>query len=191
MSPNGADLTLQELWSPLVAITAEHEGRTNGLIASTAIAASLLSEAPRVLVELAKANLTHDMVLASGSFALHLLPATPADALDTSLALFRTLGTRSGHDGEKMACIPARTGFTGSPLLTDALSYLEARVVATLDGGELTVVLADVVDGERVRDGDYLTIEAVREELAPGVLEEWAKRGERELAEARRRRTRG
>ncbi len=182
---DGAAWTLEQLWSPLVAITAADGDRANGLIASTAVSASLLPEAPRVLVELAKASLTHDLVLASGCFALHLLPASP---LETSLALFRTLGMRTGREEDKLAEIPTRPGVTGSPILTDALSYLEARVAATLDGGELTIVLADVVAGERLRDGDYLTIELVRESMPAEWAEEWEARRQRELADARPRR---
>jgi hypothetical protein len=59
------------------------------------------------------------------------------------------LAMRSGRDGDKLGAFPARTGVTGSPILTDALTYLEARVVDTLDGEELTGFLADVVSVER------------------------------------------
>jgi len=41
---------------------------------------------------------------------------------------------RSGHDGDKTAGIAARSGVTGSPILAETLTYVEARVVATLDG---------------------------------------------------------
>jgi flavin reductase (DIM6/NTAB) family NADH-FMN oxidoreductase RutF len=180
--------TLAALWSPVLAITTRHQDRDNGLAATTGVFASLVPEAPRVLVELGKATLTHDLVLASRVFALHLLPATPDEALRTSLALVRTLGTRSGHDGDKMAAIPTRPGVTGSPILTDALTYVEARVVATLDGGELTIFLADVVDGGRLRDGQPLTIDILRERLPKEWHAEWAASRERQLREARRRR---
>lgn len=122
-------------------------------MAATGVFASLVPEAPRVLIELTTASLTHDLVLASRVFALHLLPATPNDALATSLSLAHTLGMRSGHDGDKMAGIAARPGVTGSPILAEALTYVEARVVATPDGEELTVFLADVVSGGRLRSG--------------------------------------
>jgi flavin reductase (DIM6/NTAB) family NADH-FMN oxidoreductase RutF len=41
---------------------------------------------------------------------------------------------------------------TGCPILADALTYLEARVVDTLDAQELTICLGDVVAGGRERD---------------------------------------
>lgn len=172
---------LEELWAPVVAITAAHGDRRNGLIASTAVSASLLPEAPRVVVQLSKANLTHDLVLASGSFALHFLRAD-------SLELVRALGLRSGRDGEKMAGIETRPGLTGSPILADALAYLEARVASTLDGDDVTILLADVVGGGRLAEGERLTIETVRERMPVEWLAEWDARREQEIAEGRRRR---
>jgi flavin reductase (DIM6/NTAB) family NADH-FMN oxidoreductase RutF len=180
--------TLAALWSPLLAITTHHQSRTNGLVAATGVFASLVPEAPRVVIELTKASLTHDLVLASRVFALHLLPATPDAALVSSLAHVHTLGMRSGHDGDKMAGITARPGVTGSPILADALTYVEAQVVATLDGDELTLFLADVVEGGRFRDGDPLTLGVLRTHLSKDWLAEWATSRDRLISEARRRR---
>jgi flavin reductase (DIM6/NTAB) family NADH-FMN oxidoreductase RutF len=185
MNGEGLSWTLDQLWSPPVAVTAAHEGRRSALIASTAVTASLIPESPRVVLVLAQANLTHDVVLASGAFALHLLAAVP---LRRSLELIRMLGMRSGRDGDKLAGISARPGVTGSPILADALGYVEARVAASLDGDEVTVFLADVVAGSRLRDGDRLTMEAALAAMPADWLDEWEARRERELAEARRRR---
>ena len=81
----------------IVAITAAHDGRENGLISSTAVTASLLPESPRLTVQLSKANLTHDLVLASGALAVHFLPDD-----ERGLALFRALGTRTGRETPKL-----------------------------------------------------------------------------------------
>jgi flavin reductase (DIM6/NTAB) family NADH-FMN oxidoreductase RutF len=180
--------TLAALWSPLLAITTHHQGRSNGMVAGTGVFASLVPEAPRVLVEITKTSLTHDLVLASRVFALHTLPATPDDALKTSLSLVRTLGMRSGHDGDKMGGLAARPGVTGSPILAETLTYVEGRVVGTLDAEELTIFLADVVGGGRHRSGELLTLQALREKLPKEWMGEWATSRERQVAEARRRR---
>jgi flavin reductase (DIM6/NTAB) family NADH-FMN oxidoreductase RutF len=180
--------TLAALWSPLLAITTHHQGRSNGMVAATGVFASLVPEAPRVIVEITKTSLTHDLVLASRVFALHTLPATPNDALTTSLSLVRTLGMRSGHDGDKMAGLAAKPGVTGSPILAETLTYVEARVVGTLDAEELTIFLADVVGGGRHRSGELLTLQALREHLPREWLAEWAASRERQVNEARRRR---
>ena len=73
-------------------------------------------------------------------------------------------------------------------ILAEALSYVEARVVATMDGDELTVFLADVVGGGRHRSGDPLTLSVLRLHLPKEWLAEWAISRERQIHEARRRR---
>jgi flavin reductase (DIM6/NTAB) family NADH-FMN oxidoreductase RutF len=182
---NPADVAwlLDQLWAPLVAITAAHGGRENGLISSTAVTASLLPESPRLTVQLSKANLTHDLVVMSGAFAVHLLPDD-----ERGLELFRALGIRTGRQTPKLDDVATARGVTGSPILQDAVAYLEARVAATQDADGSTIVLADVVAGMRVRHESALTIEGVRERLPPEWSKEWDRRLEAELAAARHRR---
>lgn len=187
-APDPVAETLAALWSPLLAITTHHQGRSNGMVAGTGVFASLVPEAPRVLVQITKTSLTHDLILASRVFALHTLPATPDAALTTSLSLVRALGMRSGHDGDKMAGMVVRPGVTGSPILADTLTYVEAHVVGTLDADELTIFLADVVGGGRHRGGTPLTLQVLRERLPKEWLAEWATSRERQINEARVRR---
>jgi flavin reductase (DIM6/NTAB) family NADH-FMN oxidoreductase RutF len=172
---------LEQLWAPVVAVTAVHEGRANGLISSTALRASLVPDAARVSVQLSKHSLTHDLVLRSGAFAVHLLPRD-----DAGLALFCTLGMTSGHAQPKLDGIPTRKGSTGSPVLDDAVAYLEARVVSTLDGEELTIVLGDVVAAGGSAETEFLTIADARERLPAETIREWERRFEAEMAAARR-----
>jgi flavin reductase (DIM6/NTAB) family NADH-FMN oxidoreductase RutF len=178
----GVELVLEELWSPIAAATAAHAGHANGLIVSTAVTASLLPEAPRISVVLSRSSLTHDLVLGSGGFALHLLAAEP---LERSLELFRSLGFRSGRDGDKLAGIPWHAGETGAPILEETLAYVEARVAATLDAGDATLVLAEVVAGRRLRDGPHLRIEDVRPRLNEADRARWDERRTEELHRAR------
>jgi flavin reductase (DIM6/NTAB) family NADH-FMN oxidoreductase RutF len=173
---------LDELWSLPVAVTASHDGRGNGLIALTAVPATIVPEAPRVLVELAQTSLTHELVLASSSFALHLLRSPPDDA---TLALVATLGLVSGRAGDKLGRLRTHPGTTGAPILLDTLGYLEATVAATLDLGELTVVVGDVVAGERLAKGPPLRFADLDARMPPGWLDT---NRAAELAEARRRR---
>jgi flavin reductase (DIM6/NTAB) family NADH-FMN oxidoreductase RutF len=178
---NDVEWTLDQLWAPVVAVTASHGGRANGLISSTAVTASLLPESPRLTVQLARSNLTHDLVLASGSFAVHLLVAD-----DRGLALVRALGFQSGHAVDKLAGVPIRVGRTGAPILLDACAYVEARVERTLESEEATFVLAQVVGGERLVTAPALTIADVQTRLPPDALEQWERRRAREIEDARR-----
>jgi 3-hydroxy-9,10-secoandrosta-1,3,5(10)-triene-9,17-dione monooxygenase reductase component len=174
---------LEQLWAPIVAVTAAHEGRENGLISSTVVTASLLPESPRVVVQLSKTNLTHDLVCDSGALAVHFLPDD-----DRGLELFRTLGIRTGRETSKLDGLSTAPGLTGSPILQDAVAYVEARIAETHDAGDSTIVVADVVGGARIRDTAVLTIDAVRERLPPEWADEWERRLEAELAAARRHR---
>lgn len=183
MSALSPESLLDELWSPVAALTAGHGGRANGLITSTAVTASLLPEAPRVSVLLGSSSLTHELVLGARAFALHLLPAEP---IERSLEIFRTLGFRSGSDADKLAAIPWHAGSTGAPVLDEALAFLEARVASTLDGGDVTVVLADVVAGTRLREGRHLTIDDVRPRLTSEDWAAWEARRAEEIRSARR-----
>jgi flavin reductase (DIM6/NTAB) family NADH-FMN oxidoreductase RutF len=87
-----------------------------------------------------------------------------------------------------MAGLATRSGVTGCPILAETLTYVEARVVATMDGDELTVFLADVVGGGRHQNGDPLTLSVLRQHLPKDWLGEWAASRERQIREARRRR---
>jgi len=158
---------ISALWAPLMAITSAHEGRRGGQIAVAASGASILPERPRVLVALWKANYTHELVAASRVFALHLL--RPGQ-----LALVRQLGFRSGRAGDKLAGLSWRDGdTTGCPILLDTLAYVECRVVQTMDGGDMTAFLGDVVNGARLHAGAPMTWSECRAQLPPDWLAEY------------------
>ena len=185
----GAESVLAELWSPIAALTAADGRRAGGLITSTAVTTSLLPEAPRVAVILGRSQQTHELVLASSAFAVHLLPAEP---LERSLAIFKAFGFHSGREGDKLAQVPWHPGVTGAPVIDEALAYAEARVVATLDADDVTVVVGEVVAGERLRAGPHLTIDAVRGHLTSADWSAWEARRAEEIAAARSlRATRG
>ena len=174
---------LEQLWAPIVAVTAAHDGRENGLISSTVVTASLLPESPRVAVQLSTTNLTHDLIRASGAFAVHFLPDD-----ERGIELFHALGIQTGHETSKLDDIETVPGKTGAPILQDAVSYVEARVAAIHDADGSAIVVADVVSGGRMRDAPVLTIDAVRKQLPREWAEEWERRLEAELAAARRHR---
>ena len=113
-----------ELWAPVTAVSAEHAGRASGLICSTAVSSSLDPARERVVLQLRKDNLTHELALASGAFTLHLLRRDQQE-------LFRFLALDTG------------------PPYEQTLARADCRVVGTLDAGDATVILADVVAAER------------------------------------------
>lgn len=183
-----ADYTLSGLRPFPVAVTTVHEGRVNGLMSLSAGAAAIVPEAPRVTISLTKYNLTHDMVLNSGVFAMHLLAATPEPALDASLKILMGLGGSSGRDGDKIGQFDTKPGVTGSPILLDALTYVEGRVMASLDVEESTIFVADVVAAEQLRDGERLRIGTAWKNLPPEWIERYEANHVPQLESARRNR---
>jgi flavin reductase (DIM6/NTAB) family NADH-FMN oxidoreductase RutF len=188
LDAGAAEYTLSGLRPFPVAVTTVHEGRANGLISLSAGSGGIVPEAPRVTISLTKYNLTHDLVAASGVFAMHLLAATPEPALDASLNILMGLGGRSGRDGDKITPFATKPGLTGAPILLDALSYVEGRVVASLDAEENTIFLADVVAAERLREGERLRIGTAWGKLPPEWIEQYEANHVPQLENARRNR---
>jgi flavin reductase (DIM6/NTAB) family NADH-FMN oxidoreductase RutF len=182
---SAADYTLSGLRPFPVAVTTIVEGRTNGLMSLSAGSGGIVPEAPRVTISLTKYNFTHDLVMQSGVFVMHLLSNEP-DMIDASLAILMGLGGSSGRDGDKMSAFATKPGETGAPILLDALSYVEGRVVGALDAEENTIFLADVVGAERLRKGGRLNIGEAWSKLPPEWIEQYERNHEPQLESARR-----
>jgi flavin reductase (DIM6/NTAB) family NADH-FMN oxidoreductase RutF len=130
-----------------VAVTTIDGGFANGLMSLSAGSASIVPESPRATVSLTKYNKTHDMLVNSGVFVMHMLSAGP-DEIDASMDILMTLGGSSGRDGDKMSNLRTKAGVTGAPVLLDAHSYVECRIVHSLDNDENTIFVGDVVAAE-------------------------------------------
>src|SRR5690625_1452696 len=140
-----------------VAVTTTDNGFANGLMSLSAGSASIVPELPRATVSLTKYNRTHDMLLNSGVFVMHMLSAGP-DEIDKSLEILMTLGGSSGRDGDKISKLRTKPGVTGAPILLDAHSYVECRITATLDNDENTIFVGDVVAAEVFSSAQRLRI---------------------------------
>jgi flavin reductase (DIM6/NTAB) family NADH-FMN oxidoreductase RutF len=183
-----ADYTLGGLRPFPVAVTTRVDGRSNGLISLSAGSAGIIREAPRVTISLTKYNLTHDMVLESGSFAMHLL-CKDEDVMEESLHILMVLGGSSGRDRDKMRSLSTKPGVSGVPILIDALAYVEANVCGTLDNDENTIFVGDVIASERLRPtGGRLHINEAWSRLPRDWIEQYEHNHVGQLADAKRRR---
>lgn len=180
-----ANRTLGGLRPFPVAVTTVAGGRANGLMSLSAGAAAIVPEAPRVTISLTKYNLTHDMVLESGFFAMHLLGNSP-ELIDASLDILMALGGSSGRDGDKLGKLRHRTGVTGAPILLDALSYVEGRVVGSLDVEESTIFVADVEGAETLHSGGRLNVGEAWAKLPKEWIEQYDANHIPQLESARR-----
>ncbi len=183
-----ADYTLGGLRPFPVAVTTIVDGRRNGLMSLSAGSAGIIREAPRVTISLTKYNLTHDMVLESGVFAMHLL-CNDEDVVEESIRILMVLGGSSGRDGDKMGSLSSKAGVTGVPILTDALAYVEAKVCGTFDNDENTIFVGDVIASERLRaKGGRLHINEAWGKLPQDWIEQYEHNHVGQLEDAKRRR---
>ena len=113
------------------------DGLDHGMTANSVTSVSL--DPLLLLVCVEHASRLHTALLASGLWAISVLPAH-AEPLSRRLA-------RRGHStSEALAAVPHHRGpRTGALLLDDALSTVECRTWATHPGGDHTVVIGEVI----------------------------------------------
>ena len=142
----------REIWL----ITAEHVQRRAGLIATFVCDASIVPEAPRMLVGIAKQHHTWGLIEASRAFTLHLLD-------ESQLDLVWRFGLQSGHKVDKFAGLEAITG---------TVAWLDCRVEASADSGDRTIYLAAVTDSRLEKQMKPLTTTRLLELAPPERLRE-------------------
>jgi flavin reductase (DIM6/NTAB) family NADH-FMN oxidoreductase RutF len=175
---------------PVVAVTTHHAGRDNGMIVLSGAVGSVIPDAMRMSINICKSNFTHDLVMESGIFAMHLLACSDADAVAQSAGIVKALGGHSGRDGDKMAGLAITRGVTGAPILRDALSVVECRVVKSFDCDEMTFFLGDVVGNEKLARGAPLSAVQLWGALPPEWTHDYERRHTDGL-QAQARRDRG
>jgi flavin reductase (DIM6/NTAB) family NADH-FMN oxidoreductase RutF len=85
-----------------------------------------------------KIDYTLELVRRSGMLNLNLLA-------DDQTSLIAKLGRRSGRETDKFKKLPHDFDERGCPYLTDAIGYVQCRVVSYTDGGDHEVVLCEVL----------------------------------------------
>lgn len=134
---------LSKMTYGLYAITTGHETKINAMIASWV---SQVSYAPFLIMVAVHPNrYTHDLILNSGRFALHVLA-------QDQVALIHRLKGPDPH--AKFDDIPWKQGVTGCPVLKDCVAYMECTVVQTHHPGNHTLFIGEVAHAECLADTD-------------------------------------
>jgi flavin reductase (DIM6/NTAB) family NADH-FMN oxidoreductase RutF len=133
---NPAAPLLDRLDTTVCVLTTAHEGAVAGCIVTYVTPASIHADRPRLVVLTSHENLTHELLGASGTLALHPVARGQEDWVER-------FGFRSGRDVDKFAGLDWKPGETGAPLLADALGWIEGRVLATMDCGDHTARLVE------------------------------------------------
>jgi flavin reductase (DIM6/NTAB) family NADH-FMN oxidoreductase RutF/rubredoxin len=119
-----------------VCTTVSH-GKSNGCITNTAI--QVASEPNQISIAINKANLTHDMVLASGKCNVSVL------STEASFDIFQHFGFQSGRDVDKFGTFDKNSyaiAENGIPYITSGTNaYFSLEVKQTVDLGSHTLFI--------------------------------------------------
>jgi flavin reductase (DIM6/NTAB) family NADH-FMN oxidoreductase RutF len=123
----------------------------NGFTASWVMQASF--KPPLVVNCVRQDSKSHAMILASGVFALSILEAGQKELAQKFFQPRQRVGNRfedvEFYSGE----------VTGCPIINDALGYVECKLVGSLEQGDHTVFVGEVIGAGVHREGDSLLLE--------------------------------
>ena len=124
----------------------------NGFTASWVMQASF--QPPLVVNCVKKDSKSHEMIQASGVFALSFLEAGQKELAQKFVKPQRRVETK--FDDVEFYLGSA----TGCPIITDSLGYLECKVVGSVEKGDHTVIVGEVIAAGVHREGEPLLLES-------------------------------
>lgn len=122
-------------------VTARHEGRDSGQIATWIIPATLVPDRPRIAAIISPRNFTHGLLAASGRFVVNLLS-------DEQHALLPRFGLQSTRDRDKFEGMELDRSPHGIAVLRGTCGWAECRIVSSLDLGDRIIYAADIIAQE-------------------------------------------
>lgn len=147
MSTKAINEALTKMSSGVYVVTSKYEEIMNGC---TVVWAAQLSFSPLLITAaIAKVRYTHDLISKSNVFALNILG-------QNQLQLAKHFGFQSGRKVDKFANIGYEFKKSGAPILKEAISYLDCIVWASYEGGDHTIFVGEVVDGNIASEIDPL-----------------------------------
>lgn len=150
VGPDEAYEILRNLSSPLVAITTRRRDELNGMIANSAIRASLVPGRQRVANYVFKARLTHDFLVETGRYVMHIL------ARD-QWGVVRDLGFESGRERKKLREVEHRLTDTWQlPVIEGCVAWMRCEVANVMDAGASTFFMGDVREMRRGGGGEVM-----------------------------------
>lgn len=160
----GINRFLNSLDPALWVITSSEGKRRNAMIATFVSPASILYEQPRMIVGIARHHFTHELIEISGVMALHLIRESQLDWI-------WRFGTQSGRNTDKFTSLETHKAQTGSPILDEAIGWLDCEVETKMDAGDRTIYVLKVVDGGYSNTTDQpLTVKRMRALAPPDKL---------------------
>lgn len=90
---------------------------------------------------------SHDCILETGKFSVNVLDDEQGEELSRRFA--------EPLQDDKFEGVAYRLGTNGAPLLEAALAWVECEVTQTMEGGDHTIIVGEVVDAD-AREGHPL-----------------------------------
>lgn len=159
MNDSAKQKVLEWFTHGLYALTVKHAGDEHGITAAWVTRASF--DPPMVAVAVGSTSKTIELLRDAHHFAINVLHEGQRD-------LAGKLGGASGGASQKLKGIKTKPApGSGAPVLTEALGWVECRVVATLPSGDHTLVLGEIVEaGVEHEGGKPLTLDATNLEYS-------------------------
>ena len=120
-------------------VTAQARGKKNGMTAAWVSQVSF--KPPLLMVAIAPTRVTHALIKISGFFAINTLS-------EDQIELAKYFGTHSGKNVDKFANIAYIEAGNGSPVLKEAMAYVECKLVNAFEAGDHTLFIGEVLEGE-------------------------------------------
>jgi len=139
---------MQELLSNVIStgvyiITVRSGERINGM---TAAWVTQVSFKPKlVVVSIAPARYTHSLIQESGFFCINTLS-------EDDVELAKKFGFVSGRNEDKFKGINYTNALKGSPIIEGVKAYVECEVVSSVDAGDHTLFIGQVVDAAILKE---------------------------------------
>lgn len=124
-------------------ITTAHEGWLHGMTANAITSVSLNPLLLLVCVD--KTAHAHGQIEKAGTFAVNILSEDQEE-------ISRLFAATAEPERNSMRGASYHFGPNGCPLLDDALAYFECRVADRAQGGDHTVFIGQVLDGDLLRE---------------------------------------
>lgn len=134
VTPDAFKQVMRRWASTVNVVTTRHDDRIHGLTVTAF--SSLQAAPPMVFVCVNRATRTHPMIAHSGIFCVNFLSPEMSHISD------RFAGRVPEED--RFAGLDFREEATGAPVLSDAIAFLDCRVVSRFDAGDHTIFVGDV-----------------------------------------------
>lgn len=140
---------LHKLTNGIYVLTTKKGEEINGMIATWVSQVSF--RPPLIIVCVKEERYSHHMIKDSNSFVLNILREDQKDLLPIFKSRVKT-------KADKFKEVPYLIKDTGAPIIKEALAFLECKVTLSLDPGDHTIFLGEVIRAEILQDGPPLTI---------------------------------